>query len=271
MKFFYLVFLILIASAGFAQDGVLLKYGYTPYSIECNFKYDVKVENKTGVTYRPSYVNVKTSSSKMVKKDFVLDLDIENINPDNNLNRKNTYNFSYDEGNNKIVVGNSSKMSLFYLTDASDNVLTSQLIFPSKKVRVGDVWYTTISNPLENKSLLIENRLIRVTNENIAVIVFEVKNPFTNNDLVTDLDLLNTKIKEGSTFDFRFNGFSGPAEIVGSGIWFFDIDKGMIKSSTQYYKIVSLMRSSKEISLENLEDFNYMDIFAQLNYKFILE
>lgn len=254
MKYIYIFFLILISSICFSYD---LQYKTLPSEINCNF--DFKIFNQKDGKKINHFTNIDFKTKSLENNELV-----GIINKDN---EERTCKYSITQTKEKLIIENLSNIDLFPNTNMLDETITSQLELPNYPVKVGDTWITKITNPLDNKDLYISNTLIRVAN-NVATIFFSVKNPYRGNLIKTEKELMEQKVKDGSTFFFELDNLAGHAEVSGTGVWTFDIEKGMIKDSNQFFKITSLMKKKDKKEIEKVSDFIYVDINMNFKYSF---
>lgn len=254
MKYLFFVLFIFVSSICFTYD---LQYKTMPSEINCDFQFVILNQKNNEKIHHLTNIGFKTKS-------------IENnelVGEINNNNIERTCKYSLKQTKNKLIIENISGLDLYPNTNMLDETITSQLELPDYPVKVGDTWVTKIVNPLDDKYVYISNTLIRVAN-NVATIFFSVKNPYRGNSIKTEQELMLQKAKDGSTFYFDLDNLAGHAEVSGTGVWTFDMDKGMIVDSNQFFKITSLMKRKDLKEIKEVSDFIYVDINMKFLYKF---
>ncbi len=254
-----IILLLIIISANVYGAKYNFEYKTLPQSVDCIFDYDIKSQTKEGDIYRPNQVTVNVSLDNglytgVIKNDIM------------GVVASKRCDFELENNIKTFKVSNLSQR-IHQSIDLPIDILSAQFTLPDIEVGVGDLWYSKVKNPLADKDLVLECRLIRVA-DNIATISYSVKSPFRPIPPVTERDLMGEKLKDGSTFYFKIDTLGGHAEITGSGMWVFDIEKGALLSSNQFYKVTSLMRVDDRADIKSVEDFIYVDVTIHYKYKF---
>ena len=255
MRYFFAVLLFFVCPFCFCADWVL-EYKSVPEKADCSFIFDIKILSKKTDYKNNKKINISLKKEKEKKFTGVIE----------NTNRKSCE-FLIENKGLSLKAENPAGITIYPGADVSHNIITSQLFLPDKPVNVGDSWGSEITNPLSQRKLCITNRLMRVA-DNIASIVFTVRSPYSGSH-ISDMDgLMEQKLKDGSTFLLELDKRKGHAEIIGSGIWFFDVRKGTLAGSEQFFRFTSLVSDKDLSSAIGFDDLAYLDVNAHFIYDF---
>ena len=255
----YILLLLIFFSVGTYGAKYNFEYKSLPKVLDYRFDYDIKSQTKEGVLQRPNLVTAYVTLdnglySGVIKNDIL------------GVVASKRCDFTLENEIKSLKVSNLNQR-IHQSIDLPEDILSGQFILPEKELEVGDLWYAKVKNPLADKELVLECRLIRVA-DNVATVSYSIKSPFRPVHVVTERELMEEKLHDGSTFYFKIDTLGGHAEITGSGMWVFDIDKGELLSSDQFYKVTSLMRVDDRADIKSVDDFIYVDVTIHYKYKF---